>query len=328
MLVLGIETSCDETAVSVVEDGKRVRSNPISSSLNFHKRYKGVVPEIASRLHLETIGIVLADALEQAKVRLRDIGLIAVTSLPGLPGSLVVGNCFARSLSLARKIPLIQINHLHAHLYAAFFNQKKPGFPFVGLVVSGGHTSLFYVKGFSKMELLGQSQDDACGEAYDKVASILGLGYPGGPIIERLAKRGDPGRIRFNCSNTQNPLNFSFSGIKTAVLYYVQGIRKRNYPRGRLPSISQHLKKDIAAAFQEAVVDTLIRKSIFACRLKNTNQLVVGGGVSANNRLREEFTHQARINRLRIFFSPKEFCTDNAAMVAGLGYWLNRRARK
>jgi len=340
MLVLGIETSCDETSVSVVEKGQRIYSNIVSSSLNFHKRYRGVVPEIASRLHLETIGIVLADAIKQAKVKLKDIKLIAVTNQPGLPGSLLVGICFARALSFAQGIPLAQINHLHAHLYASFFNKEKPRFPFVGLVVSGGHTSLFYLESFLKIELLGLTQDDACGECFDKVATILGLGYPGGPIIEKLAKRGDPEKIKFRCSNTQRPLDFSFSGIKTAVLYYVRdmgkgkrvtksgkrytGYGKRYTIYGiRYPLPATRIP-DIAASFQEAVIDVLIKKSILACRLKNTRRLVLGGGVAANNRLREKFTQEAKVSGLNIYFSPKEFCTDNAAMVAGLGYQMTQ----
>jgi N6-L-threonylcarbamoyladenine synthase len=318
MFVLGIETSCDETAVSVVKNGQYIYSNIVSSSINFHRRYKGVVPEIASRLHLETISIVCADAIKQAKVKLRDIKLIAVTSHPGLTGSLLVGICFARALSLAQNIPLIQINHLYAHLYAGFFNKDKPRFPFVGLVVSGGHTSLFFIRSFSRIELLGSTQDDACGEAYDKVATILGLGYPGGPVIERLARFGNPRKIRFRCSNTQSPLNFSFSGIKTAVLYYVKNNLATRYSL-------LATRGDIAASFQEAVIDALLKKSILACRLKNTKQLVIGGGVAANNRLREGFIQGARINGLDIYFSPREFCTDNAAMVAGLGYQMRPR---
>jgi N6-L-threonylcarbamoyladenine synthase len=322
MLVLGIETSCDETAVSVVESGQRVYSNIVSSSLNFHRRYRGIVPEIASRRHSETISAVLADSLEQAGVKLNNIRLIAVTEQPGLPGSLLVGICFARALSLAQDLPLVKINHLHAHLYSAFFNKEKPRFPFVGLVVSGGHTSLFYVERFSKIKSLGSTQDDACGEAYDKVAGILGLGFPGGPLIEKIARKGNPERIKFRCSNTQHPLNFSFSGIKTAVLYQVSGNGKRVTGNGKRIPYPVPRIADIAASFQEAVIDVLIKKSILACKLKNTNQLVVGGGVAANNRLREKFGQEARVNGINLYFSPKEFCTDNAAMVAGLGYRL------
>ena len=319
MLVLGIETSCDETAISIVERGRKIYSNIVSASLNFHRRYKGIVPEIASRLHLETINIVLTDALKQAKVKLDDIELIAVTSQPGLSGSLLVGICFANALCFARGLPKIEINHLNAHLYASFFNKNKPRFPFVGLVVSGGHTSLFFVESFLRIRLLGSTQDDACGEAFDKVASILGLGYPGGPIIEKLARHGNPKNISFGCSNTKYPLDFSFSGIKTAVLYYVKNISKNTRNKNRASTIA-----DIAASFQETVIDTLIKKSILACRLKNTKRLVVGGGVAANNRLREKFNQAAEIDGLDIYFPEKQFCTDNAAMVAGLGYRLYR----
>lgn len=326
MLVLGIETSCDETAVSVVESGQKVYSNIVSSSLNFHRRYRGIVPEIASRRHSETISAVLADSLEQAGVKLNNIRLIAVTEQPGLPGSLLVGICFAKALSFAQDLPLVKINHLHAHLYSAFFNKEKPRFPFVGLVVSGGHTSLFYVERFSKIKPLGSTQDDACGEAYDKVAGILGLGFPGGPLIEKIARKGNPERIKFRCSNTQHPLNFSFSGIKTAVLYYVQrhALKRTSHSAKHTAHNTQRTAHiaDIAASFQEAVIDALLRKTLLACRLKRTNQLVVGGGVAANSRLREKFMQEAETCGIRIYFSPKEFCTDNAAMVAGLGYRL------
>ncbi|MFH1339419.1 MAG: tRNA (adenosine(37)-N6)-threonylcarbamoyltransferase complex transferase subunit TsaD [Candidatus Omnitrophota bacterium] len=332
MLVLGIETSCDETAVSVVENGQKVYSNIVSSSLNFHRRYRGIVPEIASRRHSETISAVFADSLEQAGTKLNNIKLIAVTEQPGLHGSLLVGICFARALSFARDLPLVKINHLHAHLYSAFFNKEKPRFPFVGLVVSGGHTSLFYVERFSKIKPLGSTRDDACGEAYDKVAGILGLSFPGGPVIEKFAKKGNPASIKFRCSNTQRPLDFSFSGIKTAVLYYVRGTGggKRDTGRGKHSPFSASrcplpVIRDVAASFQEAVIDALVRKSVLACRLNKTDQLVVGGGVAANSRLREKFGNEAGINRLRVYFSPKEFCTDNAAMVAGLGYSIRRR---
>ncbi len=317
MLVLGIETSCDETAASVVGKGGRIYSNVVCSSLNFHRRYKGIIPEIASRLHLETINTVITDAIKQAGVKLNNITLTAVTNYPGLTGSLLVGTCFSNALSFALGIPVIKINHLYAHLYAGFFNKKKPRFPFVGLVVSGGHTSLFYVRSFLKIKLLGSTQDDACGEAFDKVASILELGYPGGPVIERLAKKGNPHGLKFKCSNTQQPLDFSFSGIKTAVLYSV-----KNTLDSRFSILDTRKKADIAASFQETVINALIKKSILACRLKKTNQLVIAGGVAANNRLREKFDQRAIINGLDIYFSPREFCTDNAAMVAGLGYQI------
>ena len=314
MYVLGIETSCDETGASVVQDGRRILSNVVSSSLNFHKKYGGVVPEIASRMQLETITAVTEGALKEARVFLKDIDLISVTSKPGLPGSLLVGISFAKAISLAQDIPLLGVDHTHSHIYANFLNQENVRLPFVALVVSGGHTSLFYVQDFDKIQTLGLTQDDACGEAFDKVAKILRLGYPGGPLIEKLARRGNKKRINFRCSGTVEPLNFSFSGIKTAVLYYV---------RNRKLSIAE--SRDIAASFQEAVIDVLIKKSLLACKLKKTNRLLIGGGVAANNRLRDKFFASAKNSGLECYFPLKNLCLDNAAMAAGLGYRLFKK---
>jgi N6-L-threonylcarbamoyladenine synthase len=323
MYVLGIETSCDETAAAVVEDGRDIRSNTIASSLEFHKKYGGIIPEIASRMHLDTINFVVDGALLQAKVKLNEIKLIAVTEGPGLPGSLLVGISFAKSLGVGLDIPLVGINHLEAHLYSAFLNQGKSlSFPTLGLVASGGHTSLFYLKGFDRIELLGSTLDDACGEAFDKVAKILGLGYPGGPLIERLAKKGKK-RIRFSCSNTNRPLDFSFSGIKTAVLYYVRQLSSRP-----VPQLNIRQKENIAASFQETVINTLIEKSLLACRIKKVNRLVIGGGVALNNRLRQRFYEEAGYCNIELHFPEKRLCMDNAAMVAGLGYQLFRRGHK
>jgi N6-L-threonylcarbamoyladenine synthase len=314
MYVLGIETSCDETSVSVVKNGRKILSNSISSSLKFHKKYGGVVPEIASRMQLEIITEVADAAVRQAAVSLKDIDLISVTSGPGLLGSLLVGVSFAKAASLSLNIPLLGINHVYSHIYANFLNGRAVELPFVALVVSGGHTSLFYVRDFQKIEILGQTQDDACGEAFDKVAKILGLGYPGGPLIERLAKYGNAKKIKFRCSGTRRVLDFSFSGIKTAVLYFVRHKR-----------LSLAEKRDIAASFQETVFDTLIKKSLLACKFKRVNRLVIGGGVVANNRLREKFYEAAQDEGLNCYFPPIEFCMDNAAMVAGLGYQLFKK---
>ncbi len=311
MYVLGIETSCDETSVAVVKDGKRILSNEVSSSLKFHQKYGGVVPEIASRLQLEAITPVAELALEKARVNLRNIGLISVTSGPGLLGSLLVGISFAKAASLSLEIPLLGVNHVHSHIYAAFLNGGGIKFPFVSLVVSGGHTSLFYIRDFDKIEVLGETLDDACGEAFDKVAKILKLGYPGGPLIEKLARSGDEKRIKFGCSDTQKAFDFSFSGIKTAVLYAA---------RGR--SLSNAYKKDIAASFQKAVIDVLIKKSLLACKFKKVNRLVVGGGVIANNRLRDKFLKAAEEAAVETYFPQQNLCTDNAAMVAGFGFQL------
>jgi len=318
MYVLGIETSCDETGVAIVRDGCKVLANEVSSSLKFHKKYGGVIPEIASRKQLEAITGVADRTLEEAGLKLKEIDLVSVTSGPGLLGSLLIGISFAKAASFSLGIPLLGVNHIFSHIYANFLDSKGVKLPFVALVVSGGHTSLFYVKDFCEIEILGQTQDDACGEAFDKVAKILGLGYPGGPLIEKLAKEGESNKIKFRCSGTKGPLDFSFSGIKTAVLYYVQ----------------RHLAKrttqyaDIAASFQETVIDALIKKSLLACKLKKVNRLVIGGGVAANNRLKKKFYAAAGDVSLKCYFPPKEFCMDNAAMVAGFGYQLFKRGYK
>lgn len=312
MYVLGIETSCDETSAAVVQNGRRVLSNVVASSLSFHKKYGGVVPEIASRKQVETITPVVEDALSQARLKPKDIGLLSVTSHPGLPGSLLAGRSFAEAAAFSLDIPLLEVNHVYGHIYSSFLNNSRIKCPVVALVVSGGHTSLFYVKRFNNIQLLGQSQDDACGEAFDKVARILGLPYPGGPYIEKLAKRGEPKAVRFKCSETKNPLDFSFSGIKTAVLYLVKKLtdNERRTMSG----------ENIAASFQETVINTLIKKALLACKAKRARQLVLGGGVVANKRLREKFKEASGAENISCYFPEAQFCLDNAAMIAGLGY--------
>ena len=314
MNVLGIETSCDETSAALVEDGKKVLSNTVASSLDFHKKYGGIIPEIASRMQLETITEIVDSAIKEAKIKVKDIGLISVTNGPGLLGSLLVGISFAKSLSLSLNKPLLGVNHIHSHFYANFLNGGKISFPFMALVVSGGHTSLFRVRDFDKIKILGQTQDDACGEAFDKVAKILGLGYPGGPAIEKMARQGLPKRIKLNCSGTKNEFDFSFSGIKTAVMYYARGKR-----------LSVQEKRDISASFQESVIDCLVRKAISACKIERINRLLLGGGVVANNRLREKFGQAAQGSGLKCYFPEKPLCMDNAAMIAGLGYQLFKK---
>jgi len=270
-------------------------------------------------------------AVKEAKIKLKNINLVSVTCGPGLAGSLLVGISFAKSISLGLGVPLLGVNHLASHIYANFLmvqenikhfpiplrkslkvvseddflNGGRPVLPFVALIVSGGHTTLFYVKDFDKIDVLGATCDDACGEAFDKVAKILRLGYPGGPLIERLAKSGNP-KMQFSCSNTKQLLDFSFSGIKTAVLY---NVRKHSIT-------NRQLFRDIAASFQETVINTLIKKSLLACKLKKTNRLVIGGGVAANNRLRERFYSEAGEKGLNIYFPHPKLCMDNAAMVA------------
>ncbi|MFA5114682.1 MAG: tRNA (adenosine(37)-N6)-threonylcarbamoyltransferase complex transferase subunit TsaD [Candidatus Omnitrophota bacterium] len=310
MHVLGIETSCDETSAAIVRGGRKVLSNVVSSSLSLHCRYGGVIPEIASRMQLETIAAVTEAAFKKAAVGLNDIDAISVTSGPGLLGSLLVGISFSRALGLSAAIPVLEVNHLMSHIYAVFLNSSKvPALPFVALVVSGGHTSLFHVTGFGAAEELGHTRDDACGEAFDKVAKLLGLAYPGGPLIEKIASKGDCRRIKFNCSDTRQPLDFSFSGIKTAVMYLV---RKKK-------ELAPKEKRDIAASFQEAVFGVLVDKAISACRMQGAKNLVVAGGVAANSRLREKFIFSCRQAGVGCYFPAPSLCTDNAAMVAGLG---------
>ncbi len=321
MFVLGIETSCDETAASVVVDGKRILSNEVASSLAFHKKFGGIVPEIAFRMQLETIEEVTEAAVKDAKLKAKDIGLISVTKGPGLLGSLFVGVSFAKALSLRLKVPLVGVDHISSHIYAALL-ENKVAFPFVALVVSGGHTSLFYVKDLLRIEQLGATQDDACGEAFDKVAKILHLGYPGGPLIEKLAAKGDSKKIKFKCSGTKSPLNFSFSGIKTAVLYTVQS---RSSPKHKGLLGAPLSAANIAASFQKAAIDTLVDKSLLACKMKKAGRLVVGGGVVANSCLRSAFLQAASRAGIKVFFPSRALSTDNAAMVAGLGYVLFRK---
>ncbi|MDD5254902.1 MAG: tRNA (adenosine(37)-N6)-threonylcarbamoyltransferase complex transferase subunit TsaD [Candidatus Omnitrophica bacterium] len=313
---LGIETSCDETAAAVVRDGKKILSSVVSSSLRYHSRYGGVVPEIAFRKQLETIVQVSDCALKDARLPLQKISALCVTEEPGLLGSLFVGVSFARALALALSRPLVGVNHLYAHIYAGLFGLRDVRFPFMALVVSGGHTSLFYVRDYNRLDLIGETLDDACGEAFDKVAKILGLGYPGGPLIERIAAGGNPKAIEFNCCDTRRPFDFSFSGIKTAVLYRVRALRA---------GVPLTLKRDIAASFQEAVVRSVAAKSLSACAARKAKLLIVGGGVAANSRLRDFLAQKAEEEGVRAVFAPKELCMDNAAMVAGLGYQLFKK---
>ena len=314
MIVLGIETSCDETSVSIVRNGKDILSNVVYSSIRFHKKYGGVIPEIASRVHSEVIDQVTRKALLDAHLKFKDIDLIAVTKGPGLVGSLLTGISFAKALSLGLNRPLIGVDHLQAHLYANFLNNNFKKNPFIGLVISGGHTSIFFVKNWLDFKLLGLTLDDAVGEAFDKVAKILKLGYPGGPIIERLAKESSGrGKIKFSCADFKDNFDFSFSGIKTDVLYKIKNQK------------SKIKNSDICFAFQKAVTDIIVKKATIACIKKNTNILLVGGGVAANSYLRNELIKESKKHNIKVFFPDKSLCLDNAAMIAGLGYQLYKK---
>ena len=327
MLALGIETSCDETSAALVLDGRQILSNVTASSLKLHQRYKGIIPEIASRAHIESISLVLAQALSAAKKGARDIDVVCVTKEPGLIGSLFVGVSFAKALSLSLEKPLVGVDHLEAHLYANFLSYGKeerdiPSAPFIGLAVSGGHTSLFYVHKDFSFKPLSATLDDAAGEAFDKVAKILDLGYPGGPVIEQLARKGNPKAAGLSCLGGEG-LNFSFSGIKTAVLYRTRDEGRKT--KDAKPGITN---ADMAAGFQEAVVRVLVEKSLQACRQKGLKSLVVGGGVAANNYFRSRMEREAKDAGVRVWFPAKGLNLDNAAMVAGLGYQLFKKGRR
>ena len=318
MLVLGIETSCDETGASVVKDGNEVISDTVASSLEFHKKYGGVVPEIATRYHLEVIDYVVKDSLRSAGIALKDIGLVAVTQGPGLVGALLVGISFAKSLGYSLDIPVVGVNHLWAHIYSGFIGRPNVKFPLMGLVVSGGHTSLVLCEDIGKFRLLGQTRDDAIGEAFDKVAKILGLGYPGGPAIENAARRGDPESVRFTLPYLgDDSYDFSFSGMKTAVFYHVKG-RK----------LTASMTAGIAASFQKAAIAAIVEKAISACASKGIDRLIVGGGVSANILLRKELAAAGVRSGIEVIFPPMRFSLDNGAMIASTGYMLYKKGKR
>lgn len=314
MNVLGIETSCDETAAAVVHNAVEVRSNAVASSLKEHAQFGGIIPEIASRRQMELIQAVVHSALEKARTGFDDIDAIAVTRSPGLIGSLLVGLSFARGLARALHKPLIEVDHIKAHLYANFLRlpdqprDPYPALPAIGLVVSGGHTSLFKITDFSHFQLLGQTRDDAAGEAFDKVARILNLGYPGGPAIDRLAKEGVNNEVHFAGATLKGSLDFSFSGVKTAVLYHARKYQGPGYPTAK-----------VAYAFQKSVVDVLVQKSLEACRRERINTLLIGGGVAANSFLRRQLADAAAKQGVEVHIPPMALCLDNAAMIAGLG---------
>lgn len=302
MLVLGIETSCDETAAAVVEDGRLIRSSVVSSQVDLHARYGGVVPEVASRAHVDLVVPVIADALGEAGVGLADLDAVAACHGPGLAGALIVGVSAAKALAVVGDLPYVGVNHLEAHLYAGWLADPDLAVPLAVLLVSGGHTMTVAVEGRGEYRVLGQTVDDAAGEAFDKVARFLGLGYPGGPAIDRLAREGDPGAIAFPRA-MPGQLDCSFSGIKTAVVQHVRAD----------PDV---VVADVAAAFQEAVVDQLVEKLALAADACGAATLALGGGVAANSRLRERVSEVAAATGRAAFLPPPALCTDNAAMIA------------
>jgi len=319
--ILGIETSCDETAAAVVEDGRVVKSSVIASQNKLHEKYGGVVPEIASRAHIEQIYPVIKEAMELAKISPEQIDAIAVANQPGLTVALIIGVTAAKTLSFAWDKPLIAIDHLHAHMQSAILCEENIKLPAVSLIVSGGHTSLYDYKSPLEPKLLGCTIDDAAGEAFDKVAAILKLPYPGGPAIEKIAKKGNPEAIKFPRTMLgKNSLDFSFSGIKTAVLYHCRGQDMKG--ENKVDSMSEKQIADIAASFQAAIVDVLVEKTKLAAEKTNAETILLGGGVAANSKLRGKL--QKMCNELRpaakLFVAEKQYCTDNAVMVASLAY--------
>lgn len=312
MLILGIESSCDETAAAILRDGREVLANVVNSQIAVHSPYGGVVPELASRKHLENIQPVVVAALREAGVTLDEVDGLAATQGPGLVGSLLVGLSFTKALSMVKKIPYVCVDHIVGHLLSIFLEEEHPAFPYIALVVSGGHASICRVADYSSYELLGRTKDDAAGEAFDKVAKLLGLPYPGGPAISELARQGNRQAIDFpRAWLDADSLDFSFSGVKTAVANYVTPLRRQE---NALPLA------DICASFQEAVVEVLAKKTLAAARITGIRDVVIAGGVAANPRLREYLCAQGAARGLRVYLPSLAYCTDNAAMIALAGY--------
>jgi N6-L-threonylcarbamoyladenine synthase len=311
MLILAIESSCDDTAAAVLEDDRRVLSNVISSQFAVHAKYGGVVPELASRCHIEAIWPVVNEALRTAGVTLDEIKLIAVTQGPGLVGCLLVGFTFAKSLALVKNIPCVGVDHLAGHLLAILLEEKKPDFPYTALVVSGGTSSLFAVSSSTEFQRLGRTRDDAAGEAFDKVAKLLDLGCPGGPAVSKKAEQGRADAFAFPRALADGSVDFSFSGLKTAVMNQVSRFRQQDIP---VPI------EDICASFEQAVADALVEKTIRAAQQCGHQRVVLGGGVAANSRLRQQMTARCAEEGLLCFLPSPVFCTDNAAMIGLAGY--------
>lgn len=313
ILILGIESSCDETAAAVVKNGREVLSNVISSQIELHKLYGGVVPEIASRKHIEKINQVIEESLEEAKVTLEDIDAIAVTYGPGLVGALLVGVAEAKAISYATGKPLVGVHHIEGHVSANYIENKELKPPFLCLIVSGGHTHLVIVKDYGEYEIVGRTRDDAAGEAFDKVARAIGLGYPGGPKIDKLAKEGNKHAISFPRARVaENEYDFSFSGVKSAVLNYINGCNMKGEEVNRA---------DVAASFQEAVVDVLVTHTVAAAKAHGFTNVAMAGGVASNSALREGMKKACEENGLRLYYPSPIYCTDNGAMIGAAGYY-------
>ena len=313
MIILGIESSCDETAAAVVAGGRKILSSVVASQVDTHARYGGVVPELASRMHIEAITPVVEEAVATSGVSLEEIEGIAATQGPGLIGALLVGFSFAKALAFSRGLPLAGVNHLEAHIYSLLLREKPPAFPFIALVVSGGHTNIYHVTSPHDFELMGQTRDDAAGEAFDKVSKMMGLGYPGGPVIEKLAGKADPDSIRFPRSFLEKEsYDFSFSGLKSAVARYLH----------ETPGLDETGRAMVAASFQAAVIDVLTLKLVRAARNRGCTAIGVAGGVSANKTFVRTLEKKAEPHGIRVFSPPLPLCGDNAAMIAARGFTM------
>ena len=311
--ILAIESSCDETSAAVVKDGREVLSNIIASQIDTHTKYGGVVPEVASRMHIEVVDAVVKSALEEANMTLEQIDAIGVTYGPGLVGALLVGLQYAKGLSLASKKPLVGVNHIEGHICANYIQHKDLKPPFVSLVVSGGHTFIVHVKDYGEYEVIGQTRDDAVGEAFDKVARAIGLGYPGGPKIDKISKEGNKNAIEFpKAKFHDDTLDFSFSGVKSAVLNYIN--------KCKMKDIEINVA-DVAASFQKAVVDVLKENVFLTCERRNINKIAIAGGVASNSTLREELMKEGKKKGVEILFPDRILCTDNAAMIGSAAYY-------
>ncbi len=313
VLVLALESSCDETSAAVVKNGREVLSNIIASQIDIHKAYGGVVPEIASRKHVDVINEVVEQALDEANISKKGLDGIAVTFGPGLVGALLVGVSAAKALAFGLSLPLIGVHHIEGHISANYIEYPDLEPPFICLVVSGGHTQIIHVTNYGKYEVIGQTRDDAAGEAYDKVARVLGLGYPGGPAVDRIARLGNPQAVNFpRVQLKDNPYDFSFSGLKTAVINHLHNLEQKG---------ETYITEDIAASFQEAVVDVLVKKTIDAAEELGQKKIVIAGGVAANSSLRMRMDMETRKRGIRLYYPSPILCTDNGAMIASAGYY-------
>ena len=319
IITLAIESSCDETACAILKNGREVLSNIISTQIELHKKFGGVVPEVASRKHIENIPMVVQEALEESNITFDDVDHIAVTYGPGMVGAVLVGLSYAKALAYTLDIPLVGVNHIEGHVSANYIEDKNLKPPFITLIVSGGHTHLVEVKDYGKYEILGKTRDDASGEAFDKIARAMGLGYPGGPIIDRLAKQGNKNAIDFPRACMDEGYDFSFSGLKSAVLNYLNAKKMKN---------EEIVVEDVCASFQEAVVEVLSQKAIKAAKEKGYNTITLAGGVACNSALRDKLTELGEQNDINIKYPSSILCTDNAAMIGCAGYYSYINGRR